>query len=236
MRKKEELTETEINCKNLKIIQKNIIKHSPHPHKVKITAVTKTFSYAAIVSAENKKIFNIGESKIQETEKKLQGKKLNKNTKIHLIGHLQRNKASLAVKLFDVIESVDSIRLLNKINNQAEKTNKKQQVFLQINITKAPTQTGFKEKEINKAAVEAKKLQNIQMAGIMSIGTNTNNKKTIIKNFIKAKIIQKNIQKKIDKGCTQLSLGMSQDYILALQAGATNLRLGTILFKDRDAN
>ena len=92
------------------------------------------------------------------------------------------------------------------------------------------------EKEINKAASEAKKLQNIQTAGIMSIGTKTNNKKTIIKNFIKVKTIQKNIQKKIDKGCTQLSLGMSQDYILALQAGATNLRLGTILFKDRDAN
>ena len=99
MRKKEQLTETVINCKNLKIIQKNIIKHSPHPHKVKITAVTKTFSYAAIVSAENKKIFNIGESKVQETEKKLQGnsnfkilgpvsapiKKIQGNWRIHLI-------------------------------------------------------------------------------------------------------------------------------------------------------
>ena len=228
--------DVDINIQALKTIKKNIQKHSPHPHKVTIVAVTKTLSFSALQSAEKNHIFYIGENTVQETQQKTQNKQLHPKTQLHLIGHLQSNKASLAVSLYDVIQSVDSFKLLNKINKSAEKHNKIQKIFLQINILKAPTQSGFQEDEINLAARLAKQLSYIQTIGLMAIGAHTNNKTIIKKHFQTVHALQQKIQNTTDNDCKFLSLGMSQDYILALQAGATHLRLGTILFQRRNAN
>ena len=227
------LTNASVDQENLKKIHQDIQKHSPHPKKVTIIAVTKTFSYTAIQSAENNNIFHIGESKIQETQKKIANKKFNPKTQIHLIGHLQSNKVSLAVQIYKTIHSVDSFKLLNKINKSAEKQNKQQQIFLQLNITENPKQTGFKKQQINEAAKTAKTLPFIQTTGIMCIGTHKKNKTTNRAYFKKVKQAQEHIQRTIDRQCVYLSLGMSQDYILALQEGSTHLRLGTALFQKR---
>jgi len=230
------LKDTKINFKNLQTIRKNIIKHSPNPKKVNIVAVTKTFSFSAIRSSEKNKIFNIGESKIQETQQKTQKEKTNKKTQIHLIGHLQSNKVRLAVLLYDTIQSVDSIKILKKINKSAKTKGKTQKIFLQLNVSEKETQKGFKKTEIKEAAKIAKKLTNIKNEGIMSIGPQTKNKTVIKKKFQEVKKIQRNIQKTIDKQCVSLSLGMSEDYVVALQEGSTHLRLGTILFEGRNKN
>ena len=228
------LAETKINTKNLNQIKLNILKYSPHPKKVKIVAITKTFSFSAIASAEKQKIFNIGESKIQETKNKLKNKTINTNTKLHLIGHLQSNKTNLAVKIYNVIQSVDSLKILNKINTIAQKTNKKQKVFIQLNISNNPKQKGFTVEAIIEAARQAEKLPNIKLIGLMSIGENTPNTKKITRGFMRAQKIQNKIVQTISPTCINLSLGMSQDYILALKAGATHLRLGTILYTKRN--
>ena len=225
------LIPAQINKTSLQRIKENIIKHSPHPKKVHIIAITKTFSFSALQSAEKNNLFHIGENKVQETQQKTQNKKLNPKTRLHLIGHLQSNKAPLAVGLYDVIQSIDSIKLLNKINRSAKQQNKKQKIFLQINISKATTQAGFNEGEIIKAAEATTRLRYIKMEGIMSIGAHTPDQKTIQKNFESVRQIQKEIQNTINPQCSSLSLGMSQDYILALQAGSTHIRLGTILFQ-----
>ena len=225
------LLDVDINTRSLKIIKKNIHKHSPCPQKVNIVAVTKKFSFSALQSAQENNLFHIGENKVQETQQKTQNKRLNPKTQLHLIGHLQSNKVPLAVGLYDVIQSVDSIKLLNKINRSAKQQNKKQNIFLQINISKATRQTGFNEEDIIKAAEAITRLRYIKMEGIMSIGPHTPDQKAIQKNFESVRQIQKEIQNKINPQCSSLSLGMSQDYILALQAGSTHLRLGTILFQ-----
>ena len=106
------LIPTQINKTNLQRVKKNIIKHSPCPEKVHIIAVTKTFSFSTLQSAEKNNIFHIGENKIQETKKKINKKKLHPKTKIHLIGHLQSNKVGLAVSLYDTIQSVDSLKII----------------------------------------------------------------------------------------------------------------------------
>jgi len=230
------LKNTKINFKNLQTIRKNIIKYSPNPKKVNIIAVTKTFSFSAIRSSEKNKIFNIGENKIQETQQKIQKEKTNQNTQIHLIGHLQSNKVGLAVLLYDTIQSVDSIKILKKINKSAKTKGKTQKIFLQLNVSEKETQKGFKKTEIKEAAKIAKKLTNIKNEGIMSIGPQTKNKTIIKKQFQEVKKIQRNIQKTIDKQCVSLSLGMSEDYVVALQEGSTHLRLGTILFEGRNKN
>ena len=228
------LAETKINTKNLNQIKLNISKHSPHPEKVKIIAVTKTFSFSAIQSAEKEKIFNIGESKVQETKNKINNQTINTNTKLHLIGHLQSNKTNLAVKIYNVIQSADSIKILNKINTSAQKINKKQKVFLQLNISNNPTQKGFTVDNIIEAAKHTEKLLSVKLIGLMSIGENTINTNKIKKGFMGAQKIKNKILKNISPTCTNLSLGMSQDYVLALQAGSTHLRLGTILFTQRN--
>jgi len=228
------LAETTINIINLNQIKLNIFKHSPHPQKVKIIAVTKTFSFSAIQSAEEEKIFNIGESRVQETNQKIKNNTINNKTKLHLIGHLQSNKTNLAVKTYNIIQSVDSIKIVNKINIVAQKINKKQKIFLQLNISKNPKQKGFTSKDIKMAAKHAEKLSHIKLIGLMSIGENTTNIKNIKKGFIKAKEIQNQISQTISPTCINLSLGMSQDYTLALQAGSTHLRLGTVLFTKRN--
>ncbi len=229
------LRDVDINKKALKIIQEDIQKHSPDPPTVNIIAVTKTFSHTSIQSAEKNKINNIGENKVQETKDKILQHPPHKTTKLHLIGHLQRNKVSLAVSIYNVIQSVDSIKLLNKINHCAIIHNKKQKVFLQIKNNKETSQSGFNEKEILKAAEHANQLSNIQTIGLMTIGPNTKNVEKIKKTFKQTKRIQQIINSRIDRGCKYLSMGMSQDYILALQEGATHLRIGTKLFQKRHA-
>ena len=159
---------------------------------------------------------------------------LNPKTKLHLIGHLQSNKDSHAIKLYNIIQSVDSISLLNKINQTAKKNNKTQKIFLQENTTQSPTQKGFNHTEILKAAEKTTFLSNIKLCGVMSIGEHTQNKEKIKKSFFETKKTQEKIKTTINGDCVGLSIGMSNDYILALQAGATHLRLGTILFNTRD--
>lgn len=225
------LTDANINTNSLKEIYKNIQKHSPLPKKVKIIAITKSFSYHAIKSAENNNIFHIGESRVQETQQKISHHQIKPQTQIHLIGHLQSNKAALAVKIYKVIQSVDNMKILKKLNTLASKENKTQQIFLQLNITKAKNQKGFQENEILLAAEQAQKLPFIQTKGIMVIGPNTKKKEATQAAFHKTKEIQQQIQKNINSQCKQLSMGMSQDYIWALKEGATEIRLGTILFK-----
>ena len=159
---------------------------------------------------------------------------MNPKTKLCLIGHLQSNKASLAVKLYNLIQSVDSIKILNKLNASAQKQHKIQQIFLQLNITNSPTQTGFKEEEIMIAAEQAQKLPFIEIKGIMAIGANTLNEKKSKQIYKKTRKIQQTIKKKINPKCKELSIGMSRDYLWALQEGSTQLRLGTTLFKKRN--
>ena len=177
------LLDVAINTNKLEEIKQNIQKHSPHPHKVHIIAVTKTFSFTALQSAIKHNLFHIGESRAQETQKKIQNNTLHPQTRLHLIGHLQSNKAALAVKLYDVIQSVDSLKLLKKINVSAKKRTKQQVVFLQINITKAQTQKGFYKEDIMSAAEIATQLNYIKLGGIMSIGAHTTNKERITKGF-----------------------------------------------------
>ena len=224
------LKDVYINKSSLKQIQKDIHVHSPHPNKVEIIAVTKKLSYKSIQSVEENNIYNIGENKIQETQKKLSKYKTHQNTKIHLIGHLQTNKASKAVQLYNTIHSVDTIKILKKINTTAYKQNKKQKIFLQIKLNKTTTQSGFSEKEIISVAKSSTQMSNIIVVGLMVIAPNTTDPTKITNCFSKTQKIQQYIYKKINHTCINLSMGMSQDYILALKQGATHLRIGTKLF------
>ena len=225
------LNERPINKQALLDIQQDIQKHSPYPQKVKLIAVTKTISLENIAKEINKYFSIIGESKIQETENKIQ--KLNNIPEIHMIGHLQTNKVNKAVKIYQMIQTVDSIKLATKINTAAQKTNKQQNILIQINISKNSNQHGISLKEVDSTIENILKLSNINLKGIMAIATNTTRKTTITTQYRKMFDLQQRLAKTVSPKINEISMGMSQDYVLALQNGATMIRVGSKIFGTR---
>ena len=195
--------------------------------KIHLIAVTKNQPLIKIKSAIENGIYMVGENKVQEAEKKYN--KIEEKIEKHFIGHLQRNKVKKAIKIFDVIQTVDTPKLINKINNTAKELRVTQKIMLQINTGKDEKKYGFETEEIYNYIEEFKKLKNVIIIGIMTIAPKIKDKKKLINIFKTTKEIQKEIQKEI-KECKYLSMGMSEDYIEAIKAGATHIRIGTALF------
>ena len=195
--------------------------------KIHLIAVTKNQPLIKIKSAIESGIYMVGENKVQEAEKKYN--KIEEKIEKHFIGHLQRNKVKKAIKIFDVIQTVDTPKLINKINKIAEELRVTQKIMLQINTGKDEKKYGFETEEIYNYIEEFKKLKNVIIIGIMTIAPKIKDKTKLINIFKTTKEIQKEIQKEI-KECKYLSMGMSEDYIEAIKAGATHIRIGTALF------
>tara|TARA_Y100001970_G_scaffold207031_1_gene252215 strand:+ start:906 stop:1373 length:468 start_codon:yes stop_codon:yes gene_type:complete len=151
---------------------------------------------------------------------------------LHLIGRLQKNKVRKAIKLYDYIQTVDSLSLAKRINKIAKEEKKIQKIFLQINIGNIDKRHGFLTKEIEGAANTINLYNNISIEGIMMIPPITEDKKKYLSYFKEAKKLKKKIEKNI-KTCTKLSMGMTGDYVEAIEQGATHIRIGTALFGDR---
>jgi len=231
MEKKKDLL---INIQELEKINKVIAQHSPVPQKTKIIAVTKTRPIEAIKIATEKNLLIIGENKVQEAEKKLEDyEHIKEKIEIHLIGHLQSNKVKKAVSFFDVIQTVDSIKILNKINMQAEKIKKQQKVYLQINIGEDNNKYGFSPAGALMACSKIKEYKNIFLKGIMTILPQGKSKIENKKMFIQTLKLQKKIQRKHEPLCSETSMGMSGDYTEAIKSGATHIRIGSALFGKR---
>ena len=222
------LKRREINEKLLKEIKKNL---SPH---TKIIAVTKTLSSKSIESAFNKKIYLIGESKIQETEIKIKELKeeTRKKIKLHFIGNLQTNKIKKAVRIFDVIETIYTLKQLIKVDLEAKKINKKQNFLFQVNIGKDIKKRGVYIKELDFLINECEKYKNIKPIGLMTILPQHINNKQQQQYYEKMKKVLIKI-KKTHPQYTNLSMGMSGDYITASRQGATHVRIGTLLYGKR---
>ncbi len=221
-----------ISVTNLNTIQQHIQQYSPNPHKVNIIAVTKGFSYHAILSAIHNKIYCIGENRVQEF--------LNKKKEVvdiscesHLIGHLQSNKIKKAINLFDVIQTVDTISLAEKINKQMEPLKIKKNIFIQINVGNDPKKFGFSVKNIFKEVENINKMQYLQIDGVMTILPFLDKPSSSEKLFEKTRKVAEKINTNITPTCSKLSMGMSRDYVYALKQGATHIRIGTFLYGDR---
>ena len=218
-----------INTKALFEIQNNI---KAENKEVTIIAVTKTRPITSIESAIKNQIYNIGENKVQEAEKKLLNFKRHQKMETHLIGPLQSNKVRKATKLFDYIQTVDKVKLAQKINRVADEEKKIQKIFLQVNIGNIEKRVGFSTNEVEKAAHKIKSYKNVSICGVMIIPPLVDSKKKYNSYFKLAKEIQTQLKKSINT-CQYLSMGMTNDYIDAVKAGATHIRIGTALFGER---
>ena len=192
--------------------------------------VTKTHSKEVIKESFECGVRFFGENKVQEAEKKYTNKP--KESELHLIGRLQTNKINKAIRLFDVIQSVDSLKLVKNINKRALIISKIQRIFCQINIGKDPKKTGFTVKELECHVEQIKNFSHLKFEGIMTILPNNINEKTRNKFFAKTKKTADKINKVLNKPI-EISMGMSGDYVEAIKNGATIVRVGSKLYGSR---
>lgn len=223
--------------KNIEQIR-NKIKETSNGKNVSIVAVTKTFGADCIESALLCGINDIGESKIQEALPKfdvLSNKKNFKNIKKHFIGHLQSNKAKKAVLNFDLIQSLDSKELAENINRHAENINKIQDCLLELKISQEVTKHGISKEYIEDLYIYCiEKCKNIKICGIMTIAPYFDDKEKVRPYFKAAYNIFTDLQNQFDnKDFLILSMGMSDDFEIALQEGANMVRIGSALFGER---
>lgn len=203
---------------------------------VKLVAVTKSVSPEIITGVYDAGYKIFGENKVQELVGKYQ--QLPKDIEWHFIGHLQRNKVKLLAPFVSMIHGVDSFRVLKTINNEALKNNRIIPCLLQFHIADEATKFGFSEEEAYEMldSSEFKELKNITISGVMGMATFTEDKSQVRDEFRMLKRIFDTLKKdyfKKHKGFREISMGMSDDYKIALEEGSTIVRIGSIIFGAR---
>jgi len=190
----------------------------------KIIAVSKTFKIDKILPLIEYGHTDFGENKVQEAIDKWDNlRETNSNIKLHMIGKLQTNKVKLAVKLFDYIHSVDSQKLAKKIADEQKKINKKVKIFIQVNIGNEDQKSGINKVELGKLIDYCKQI-NLSVEGLMCIPPNDLDTSSY---FSEMNSLNKNFN------LSELSMGMSSDYLKASENLATYLRIGSKIFGQR---
>ena len=191
----------------------------------KVIAVSKTFKLEKILPLIEYGHLDYGENKVQEAiDKWLDIKSKNQNIKLHLIGKLQTNKVKHAIKIFDYIHSVDSEKLAKKIANEQQKQNKNLKLFIQVNIGDEDQKAGVKVSQVEDLITFSKKL-NLNVIGLMCIPPADEEPDEYFEQI-------KLLNKKFD--LPEISMGMSSDYLKAVENSSSYLRIGSSIFGERN--
>jgi pyridoxal phosphate enzyme (YggS family) len=201
------------------------------PESVKIIAVSKTFPVSDINEAIRHGITLFGENRVQEAKEKIP--MLEKPADFHLIGHLQSNKAKEAVKLFSLIHSLDKAETAGRIDREAAAIEKVQEVLIQVNTSGESTKSGVDPAGVFDLFEHISGLQNIRPSGLMTIGPMTDDKTSIRKSFADLALLLRQVNGRFGLSMTELSMGMSGDFELAIAEGATLVRVGSAIFGKR---
>ena len=216
------------------MIRENVINIlSTLPSEVQLVAAAKTRSLEEVNEAVQAGISILGYNYLQEAEEIYQG--IGDKVKWHMIGHLQRNKAKKAVELFDMIETVDSLKLAEAINRHCNEAVKTMPVLIEINSGKEPNKAGVFPENVDVLVQKISILENIKVQGLMTMGPYSGDPEDARPYFKATKeafdrLSQINIPNVEMK---YLSMGMSNSYLVAIEEGANLVRIGTLLFGDR---
>jgi pyridoxal phosphate enzyme (YggS family) len=213
------------------------------PEDITLVCVTKGIDTERIKEIISLGIANIGENRVQEAKEKYTILTQTANRKPltvrwHMVGHLQTNKVKYAVRLFDLIHSVDSLKLAQEIDKEAKKINKIQEVLIEVNTSGERTKFGIEPEKTLSLAEEILKLRNLRLRGMMTIAAILNNPEKARPYFrtlreLRDKIYQLRVT---NYELPILSMGMSQDFEVAIEEGATMVRIGTAIFNPLSAN
>lgn len=200
---------------------------------VLLIAVTKNHDVHAMREAIDAGVTDIGENRIQEAKEKYEH--LDRQAVWHLIGHLQTNKARQAVKIFDLIHSVDSLRLAQSLDKAAAEIDKVQQVLVQVNLAHEATKSGIYEDELMELLLQVDEMKNLQLMGLMCIAPNYENVEDCRPLFAKMRKIFDKVEEISwqTANIKYLSMGMTHDYTIAVEEGSNMVRVGTGIFGPR---
>ncbi|MGL4402840.1 MAG: YggS family pyridoxal phosphate-dependent enzyme [Fusobacteriaceae bacterium] len=225
--------EIDLLKRNIEEIKKEIKKYSKNPNSVTLVAVTKYFGPEAIEKMIQLGIKEIGENKGQAVRDKVAYFKERgiDDIKWHFIGNLQKNKVKYIVEDVCLIHSVNNFSLANEINKRAEKIGRCIEILLEINIAGEESKEGYLYENLIEELENYKSLKNIKIKGLMTMAPYTNDENLIRSVFKKLAEIKDELNRKYFNGeLTELSMGMSNDYRIALEEGATLIRIGTKLY------
>jgi pyridoxal phosphate enzyme (YggS family) len=221
------------NIKNIyRKIASAAIRAEKDPHDVKLVAVTKTVSFERIKGAIGLGLRIFGENRVQEAQKKINDcREQCSDCKVewHMIGHLQKNKAKTAVKLFELIHSLDSLELAKELNKHAEKEGNVQRVLIEVKLSEEETKHGVAKQDLMKLIKDVSGMKNLKLEGLM----------TMPPYFVDPELSRpyyRELRELRDKAkesgytLSELSMGMTHDFDIAILEGATMVRIGTGIF------
>lgn len=216
------------------VVEKNLIQINEKivPYKPKIIAVTKYYDVSAIEDAYKAGLRDFAEARVNDAIKKIEllTSDIKENSKFHFIGHVQTNKVDKVVKYFDCIQSVDSLHLAEAVSKSAQKQGKIQDILIQVNISGEVQKFGFEERTLLEEFEKIKSLPNIRIIGLMCMAPLGADENVLSDVFSRARLMKELLNDKFDMNMTELSMGMSDDYVCAVRNGATMIRIGRLLF------
>ena len=202
--------------------------------EITLMAVSKTFPAQQIIEAYQAGLRVFGESKVQEFSSKAEALRDLREAEWHMIGHLQTNKAAKAVELFSAVDSLDSLRLAEKLNSVAEQFGKKLAVLIEINVGGEAAKSGIvpDSPELKNILQAAEQLQHLEIRGLMTVPPFTEDPQAARPFFRKLREIRD--QRVPAVSMDMLSMGMSHDFEVAIEEGSTCVRIGTAIFGERE--
>jgi len=220
---------------NLELLQEQLANACGYANRsieeVQILPVTKNWPIEAVHYAQRAGFSRVGENRVQEAIEKQVGIE---GINWDLIGHLQSNKAKLVAGRFSRVQTVDSSKVLNKLNQALEKSNDQLGIFIQVNTGKDPAKAGLAEEECKSLLEEAMGFSTIRIEGLMTIAPFAPNEPTIARDaFSKLRILRDRLSSQFNLPLTELSMGMSGDLQEAVMEGSTMIRVGSGLFGHR---
>lgn len=224
---------------NFNFIKKRIIEKAEseyrNPGELTIVAVSKTFLPEDVEIALEAGIRTFGENYAQEIRDKIKFfEEKSKKPSWHFIGHLQSNKVKYLIPHVHLIHTVDSISLAEEIDRKAEQFSKIQNILVQVNTSGEPSKSGLEPDDSISFVKEIQKFKSLNSIGLMTIGTFSDDEKIIRNEFTLLRNLKDEINRSLGiNKLTELSMGMSHDYLIAIEEGATILRIGTAIFGSR---
>jgi hypothetical protein len=207
-----------------------------HPHSVTLLGAAKQVEPERILRAIRLGLHHLGENRVQEAESKFERRPaIRSSATWHLIGHLQTNKVRRALELFDVIQSLDSIRLAEALDQMAAKLNRRIPIYIEVNVGEEPTKFGVPPNQLGSLAEVVSRAEHLRLEGLMAVPPYCEDPEAARPYFRKLRTLLENLhrQQLFDYDVWGLSMGMSNDYEVAIEEGATVVRLGTAIWGPR---
>jgi pyridoxal phosphate enzyme (YggS family) len=203
------------------------------PGEIHLIAVTKTLGAEAVRAAYEAGVRDFGENRVQEWETKFAEVGRPAGARFHMIGHLQRNKARRAAALFDRVDSIDSIALARKLDQAAAEEGVRLPVLIEVRLSEEPAKSGIEPESLESLAMVVAALEHLDLQGLMTVPPWSEDAESARPYFRRLRELRDRLSRRLGRSLPVLSMGMTNDFEVAIEEGATEVRVGTAIFGRR---